>query len=216
MGNGNHRTLVLLQMLLQPVDTLSIEMVGRLVEQQHIGFLKQQATECHTTAFASRQILHAPVTRGTVQGSHRTIELGVHVPSIGSVDDILQLSLTLHQLVHLVRVFVIFGQTEFHVDIVVFCQRIIDMLHALHHILLDSLLLIERRFLRQIAHAVAWAPHHITLILLVQSGNDFHQCGLTRTVQTDDTNLGTIEKTEVDILEYLFLILLNGLAYAYH
>ena len=90
------------------------------------------------------------------------------------------------------------------------------MLNAFHHVLLDGLLFIKRWLLWKVAHAIAGAPYHVALILLVQSGNDFHQCGLTCTVQTDDTNLGTIEETEVNILKNLFLILLNGLAYANH
>ena len=41
VGNGNDRTFVLLQMLLQPVDAFSVQVVGRLVEQQHVGLLQQ-------------------------------------------------------------------------------------------------------------------------------------------------------------------------------
>ena len=51
--HGNHRTLILLQVLLQPVDALSVEVVGRLVEQEDVGLLKQQAAEGHAAAFAS-------------------------------------------------------------------------------------------------------------------------------------------------------------------
>ena len=40
VGDGNHRTLVLLQVLFQPVDALGIEVVGGLVEQEHVGFLQ--------------------------------------------------------------------------------------------------------------------------------------------------------------------------------
>ena len=37
--HGNHCTFVLLQVLFQPVDGLGIEVVGRLVEQQHVRLL---------------------------------------------------------------------------------------------------------------------------------------------------------------------------------
>ena len=36
VGNGDDRTLILLQVLLQPVDALSIQVVGRLIEQEYI------------------------------------------------------------------------------------------------------------------------------------------------------------------------------------
>ena len=167
MGNGNHRSLILLQMLLEPVDRLGIEVVGRLVEQEHIGFLQQQSAQGHPTALATGEGLHAPVARGTVQGCHRTIELRVHVPGIGRVDDVLQLCLSHHQLVHLVSILIILRESELHVDLIVFGQRVIDMLHALHHILLHGLLFVEWRILGQVAHRVARTPNHIALILLV-------------------------------------------------
>ena len=43
VGYGNHRTFILLQMLFQPVDTFRVQVVGRLVQQQDIRLLQQQA-----------------------------------------------------------------------------------------------------------------------------------------------------------------------------
>ena len=216
MGDGNHRALILLQMLFQPVDGFGIEMVGRLVEQQHIGLLKQQPAEGHTTTLTTREILHAPVAWRTVQCRHRTVELGIHIPGIRRVDDILQFGLTLHQLVHLVRILVVFRQSELHVNLVVFGQRIVDVLYTLHDILFHRLLLVERRILRQITHGIARTPYHVALILLVEPGDNFHERGLTGTVQADDADLCPVEETEVDILEHLFLVLLDGLAHTNH
>ena len=90
------------------------------------------------------------------------------------------------------------------------------MLYALHHILLHGLLFVERGILRQIAYGVAWAPNDVALILLVESGDNLHQGRLTCTIQTDDTYFRTIKETEVDVLEHLLLILLNGLAHSHH
>ena len=216
VGDGNHRSLVLLQMLFEPVDTLGIKMVGRLVEQQHVGFLQQQTAESHTTALATRERLHTPIARRTVQGCHRTVEFRIHIPGICRVDDILQLCLTTHQLLHLVGILIVFGQSELHVDLVVFGKGVIHMLHALHHVLLHRLLLVERGILRQIADRIAWCPDDITLILLVETGDDLHQRRFTGTVQTDDTDLSSIEEAEVDVLEHLFLVLLDGLAHSDH
>lgn len=156
------------------------------------------------------------IARGTVQGCHRAVELGVHIPGIGSIDDVLQFGLARHQLLHLVGVFVIFRQSEFLIDVVVLLQSIVNALHALHHVLLDRLRLVERRVLRQIAHTVTWAPHHIALILLVETGNNLHEGRFTCTIQTDDAYLGSIEEAEIDVLEHLFLILLDGLAHSHH
>ena len=45
MGDGDHRTLILLQVLLQPVDALGIQVVGRLIEQEHVWLLQKQTEE---------------------------------------------------------------------------------------------------------------------------------------------------------------------------
>lgn len=47
----------------------------------------------------------------------------------------------------------------------------------------------ERRILRQIAYAIAGAPHHLALCGLLLSGDNLHQGRLSRAVQTDDACL---------------------------
>ena len=54
--NGDYRSLVLLQVLLQPVDALGVEVVGRLVEEEHVGLLKEQTAQCHTAALTTREV----------------------------------------------------------------------------------------------------------------------------------------------------------------
>ena len=109
---SNYRTFVLLQVLLQPVDGFGIKVVGRLIEEQYVGLLKQQTTE--------RPRRRSPPERCSTDWSsggqrriHRTLQLTVEVPGIGSVDDVLQLRLTGEELVHLVLIFVVFGQSNF-------------------------------------------------------------------------------------------------------
>ena len=53
MSNGNNRTRVLIKMLLQPLDTLSIQVVGRLVKQQNIRLLQQQSAQSHAAALTT-------------------------------------------------------------------------------------------------------------------------------------------------------------------
>ena len=175
MGHGNHRALILLQVLLEPVNALGIEVVGRLVEQEHVGLLEQQSAQRHATAFATREVGHSPVARWTVEGIHGTLQFGVDVPGVGSVDDVLHLSLPLHQLVHLVGVAIVLLQSELVVDVLIFGKCVIHLLHALHHVFLHGLALVERWILRQVAHGVAGTPHHLALCGLFQSGDDFHQ-----------------------------------------
>src|SRR5690606_32892438 len=99
--NTDYRSLVLLQVLLQPVDRLGIEVVGRLVEQQHVRLLQQKAAECHTAAFSTREFPYGLLFRRATEGIHSTLQTVVDVPGVGSIQFILQFSLTLEQSVHL-------------------------------------------------------------------------------------------------------------------
>ncbi len=211
----NDGTFVLLQVLLQPVDALRIQVVGRLVEQKHIGLLQQQAAQGHAAAFTSREVLHRLVVGRTAQGIHRPLQLAVEVPCIRGVNDVLQLCLTGKEGIHLLRIFVVLGQAELIVDFLVLGQRVDHFLYALHHDFFHRLVGIELWLLSQVTDGIARRENHLALVVLVQSGNDFHQCGLTGTVETDDTNLGTIEKGQVDVFQYL-LVVLEGFAYSHH
>ena len=214
--NGDNRALVLREMLLEPVNALCIQMVGWLVEQQDVWFLKKQATECHATTFTTTQCLDWLVGRWTTKRIHCTLQFAVQVPGIGAVDDVLQLTLSSEELVHLVFVLVILGQTELLVYLLVFLQGVHDVLHAFFHHLDDRFVVIKFGFLLKIADAVARAPHDMALILLLNAGNYLHERRLTRAVHADDAYLGAVEEGEVDVLEDLLLVLLDDLAYADH
>ena len=173
--HGNHRTLVLLQVLLQPVDTLGIEVVGGLVQKQDVRLLQQQPAQCHTSAFTSREMFHALVFRRTAQGIHGPFQFAVQIPGIGSVNDVLQFGLSDEEFLHLVRILVIFGQTEFLVNLLVLSQRVHNGLHALHDHLFHRLGRIQIRLLSQISYRIPRREHHFTLIGLVQSGDNLEQ-----------------------------------------
>ena len=58
----------------------------------------------------------------------------------------------------------------------------------------DSLVVVELRLLLEISDRVAGGENDLTIEAFVDSCNDFEQGRLTRTVQPDDTDFGTIEK----------------------
>ena len=155
MGHGNDGALILLQVLLQPVDALGVEVVGRLVEQEHVGLLQQQSAEGHAAALTARELVHGLVLGRTAQGVHGPLQGGVQVPGIGGIDDVLQLGLAGEELLHLVGILVVLGQAKLLVDLLVFVEGIHDGLYALHDALLHRLLRVEVGFLCQVAHAVA-------------------------------------------------------------
>ena len=176
VGYGNHRTFILLQMLFQPVDTFRVQVVGRLVQQQDIRLLQQQAAQGHTAALTSREVLHRLVFGRTAQRIHGAFQLAVQIPCVRSVNDVLQLCLTGKERIHLFRILIVFGKPELIVYFFVFRQCVHDALHSFHHHLFHCLFIIQMRFLCQIAYRVARREHHFSLITFLQSGNDFHQC----------------------------------------
>ena len=68
VGDRDDGALELGQVALQPPDALGVEVVGRLVEQQHVGLLQQQPAERHAAPLAARELGHVGVARGAAGG----------------------------------------------------------------------------------------------------------------------------------------------------
>ena len=167
MGDGYHRAGILAQVLLQPVDALCVEMVGRLVEQQHVGLLEQKAAQSHTAAFAAAQGGHGLVVGRTLQGVHRAFELAVDVPRVGGVEFVLKFGLACEQRVEVgVRV----GESLVHT--VEFGKHVHDRLHALAHDVYHRLFRVESGILLEVAYRVAGREHHFSLVFLVDAGDN--------------------------------------------
>jgi hypothetical protein len=78
-----------LEEALEPRDGLGVEVVGRLVEQQHVGIRQQQAAKRDTPALAARQRLHARVPRRQTQRVGGDFELALELPTADGVDGVL-------------------------------------------------------------------------------------------------------------------------------
>ena len=150
------------------------------------------------------------------ESSHSTLQFALKVPSIGSVNDILQLGLTGKELVHLVRILVILRKTELHVNLLILSKGIYCRLYTLLHALHNGLAVLKLWLLWQITHSIAWRPYHVTLIVIVKTRDNLHEGRLTRTVHTHDTDLRSIEERKIDILQHLLVCLFDGLAKADH
>ena len=62
------------------------------------------------------------------------------------------------------------------------------------HDLLHGLAGLHLRVLLQIPYGISRRKNHFSLIIFLDTGNNFQQSRFSRTVQTDNTNLGTIKK----------------------
>ena len=90
------------QVALQPLHRLGVEVVGRFVEEQHVGLLEQETAEGHAAFFAARELVDRRVARGAAQGVHRDVDLAVELPEPEVLDLLLEGALLVHQLGHLV------------------------------------------------------------------------------------------------------------------
>ena len=145
-------------------------MVGGLVKQQDVRFLKQQAAQRHTPTLAAAEVLHWLVLVGAAQGIHGAFQPAVEVPGIVLVKQFGQLALALAQLVE-----VCIGLGKGIVHLLVLLQCIHNRLHSLLHHLFYRLAVVQLGLLFQITHAVARREDHLALVVLVNTGNDFQQ-----------------------------------------
>ena len=102
MGNRDNRSLVLLQMALEPLHTLCVKVVGRLVQQKHVRLAQQQTAEGHPPALATAEISYLGIRRRTLQGIHRPLQLGVDLPSFTMLYFLRKFALTYDELIHFV------------------------------------------------------------------------------------------------------------------
>ena len=151
MGYSDYCTLILLQVLLQPIDRFGIEVVGRLIEQQYIGLLQQQTTQRHTAAFTSRKVCYILIGRRTTECVHSTLQYTIQLPAVHMVNLLVEFALTLDKTIHLV---IVHRLAEFHIDILVLFEQRYGCSTTLLDNLLYGLVVVEQRLLLQVAYGV--------------------------------------------------------------
>ena len=63
---------------------------AKLVEEQHIGGLKQELAQGHAAGFAARKRGHICIIGGAAQGLHGDVDAAVEVPQVLGVNLVLQ------------------------------------------------------------------------------------------------------------------------------
>src|SRR6185503_20268929 len=201
-----------LQESLEPRDGLGIQVVRRLVEQQHVGVRQEQAAQRDAAALSARQRLHARIPRRQAQRIGGDVELAFELPAADRVDGVLELALLLEQLVHLV---VAHRLGELVADLV----ESLDELHLIRDAFLDDgadvLVWVERGLLRQEADLDAGLRARFALELRVDAGHDLEQRRLARAVQAEDADLRAGEEAQADVAKDVALRR-NDLADAVH
>ncbi len=160
------------QVALEPRDALGVEVVRGLVEEQHVRFLEQDATQRHATALAARELRHVGVGGRQTERVHRHLDLVVEVPQVVRVDLFLHARLTGEQLVHR-RVLHRLG--EHHRDVLEFLEKRALRLHRELDVAFDVERGIELWLLRQEPDACALARPGFALKIVIHAGHDAEQ-----------------------------------------
>ena len=179
MGHGHHRALVVLEEPLQPGHRLRVQVVGGLVEQQHVAGLEQQAAERDAPALAARERRHLGLARRHAQRVHGDLEVPVQLPQVLGVDLVLQAAQLVGVLLRPV------GR-----QLLVPLHDGALRRHRLLHRLEDRLGRIELRLLRQVADARPRGGEGLAREVLVQAGHDPQEGALARPVRAQHADLG--------------------------
>ncbi len=198
MGDGHDGARELAEMALQPGHRLGIEMVGRLVEQQHVGLAEQQAAERDPALLAARQLLDAGVGRRAAQRIHRDLDGAAEVPAVAGVDLLLQFGLLGDQFVH-----VGVGVGEGIRDFLETCQHLRHLAGAFHDVAEHVLLLVELRLLLQEADLHALGRPGLAGETVVLARHDLEQGRLAGAVQAQHADLGARQEGQPDVLQHL-------------
>ncbi len=194
MGDRDDRALVLLEMALEPGDRLGVEMVGRLVEQQQVGRLQQQAAEGDATAFAARELGHVGVGGRQAQSVHRRLQHRLQVPGVGGVDLVLEPGELVGGLVGVVRR-----------DLVVAVDEVAQFAHTVLDVALDVLGLVELRLLLEHSDGGVRMQRRFAAVLGVDAGHDPQQRRLAGAVVAEDADLRAGKEAQGDVIEHLLV-----------
>ena len=198
VGDCHHRAREALQEVFQPLHALGVQVVGGLVQQQHVGPGQQQAAQRHAALLTARQVADGGLPRRQAQrvGGHLELQVSVLAASCGN--DGFQLGLLRGQLV---KVRIRLGVLGVHL-----VQPLLGREHAadaLLHRLAHRQRRIHLRLLRQVADVQAGHGHGLALDVLVQARHDLQQRGLARAVQAQHTDLRAREEGQRDVLQDL-------------
>ena len=87
--DGDDRRRIRLEIFFQPADRLGVEVVGGLVEQQHVGRGEQEAAQRHAALLATRELVDDGVPRRQAQRVGGDLEFALEFPSAHRVDGVL-------------------------------------------------------------------------------------------------------------------------------
>src|SRR5450830_1350088 len=198
MGNRHHGAGEALQELLQPVHRFGVQMVGRLVQQQHVGLGQQQLAQCHAALFTTRQDAYNGIPRRQAQSVGSHFQLLVHAVAVGGGDDRFQTRLFGRQRIKISVFFSIGGVHGIQLGL-----RFKDFTQCALDFLAYGFFRIKLWFLRQITDVQIGHRNGFAFDFLVDASHDLEQRRLARAVQTKHADLGARKEGQGNVFEDL-------------
>ena len=196
VGHGDNGAGIFLEVTLQPSHRFSVQVVGRLVQQQHVGRRQQQAAQRDAAFFTAGELADDRLPRRQAQGIGRDLEFALELPAAGRIDGVLQFGLLFEQRVHLIVAHRLRKAIADRVKALDLTEGFTD---AFHDCGAHGVVIIQLRLLRQIAHADAGLGTRFAVYAGIDAGHDLQQRRLARAVEAQHADLGAGEKRQADI-----------------
>ena len=185
MRDDEHRAVIAFEVIAEPVHRVHVEVVGRLIEQQHIGLLQNDTREVDARFFAAREqaeLLRTHFLRNFQTVAH-AVDLVVAVVAAEAFEPGFQLRVAFEQggIIRLAGHFV--GQ------LVHCCRDFVRLLECQTEDVLD------RAFRRKIRHLVddarraALTEADVAAVIRQAPGQNVEQRGLAGAVRAENGNL---------------------------
>ena len=188
--------------MLEPLDALDVQMVGRLVEQQHVGPAQQQFGQLYAHAPPA-----AELTGGTVevlaheaQSQQRPFQLGVVVHAAHHLEALALVGEFLHEC-HVVLTVVIRPVGQFLIQAVQPLLHLTDVGKSLLGLLAHRALVAQHHHLGEVADGGIAGHRHRARSGLLQSGYDFQHGGLPGSVLSHEGNTVFVVNDIRNVLE---------------
>ena len=203
VADDDHGGIVIVERTLEPADRMNVEIVGRLIEQEHIRLREQRLREQHAQFQAGRHFAHrcvvARLGNARIGQDAAGARLGIVAAVLG------EHALELGRL-HVVRI----GGIRVGVNEVALPHRLPQLRVAAHHHIEHPLILVGELVLIQSAEAHARLQHDIAGARLQLAAEHLHESGLAGAVGADESIAVTVGELDRDLFEQRFRAKLNG------
>ena len=191
VGDDDEGALERLEVFLEPLHGLGVEVVGGLVEEQHVWLGQQQATYRDAATLAARENRDRLVGGRAVHRGHGALDERVDVPVIMGVNLVLKLR---HLGLGL-------GVVEVAAKFLIAVELILDGLDSLGDDFADGLRVVELGLLRQVADLGALRDLNSSDKIGVEASENLEERRLACAIAADDADMRTVEERKIYVLQ---------------